>query len=103
MTDAASADLSLKSDLYKAQPQVKPYLVWDQQNDELELKRDLDGSKDLGNLGPKRPDGTKKGDKKSRDQKTSDQGAGGAEENVQEAQVFTKRGRLVKRPTRFQP
>ena len=86
------------SDLYKAQPQVKPYLVWDQQNDELELKGDLDVSKDLGNLGPKRPGETKK-----RDQKTSDQGAGGPEENVQEAQVFTKRGRLVKRPTRFQP
>ena len=77
---------------------MKPYLVWGQQNDELELKGDLDVSKDLGNLGPKRPGETKK-----RDQKTSDQGAGGPEENVQEAQVFTKRGRLVKRPTRFQP
>ena len=93
------------SDLYKADTVVKPYLVWGMKEDESEKdtdrQNDLAGAKkDTGP--PEDPPRVQKAQKSTQGQKTPPGESQGDNKSLPEKQVITRRGRVVKKPARFQ-
>ena len=84
---------------------MKPYLVWGMKEDESEKdtdrQNDLAGAKkDTGP--PEDPPRVQKAQKSTQGQKTPPGESQGDNKSLPEKQVITKRGRVVKRPARFQ-